>query len=437
MTPGTETAPARPGSVGLATALGVAALGAVALVGTAPAHPVQTPTDWNQWRGPGRDGRSPVALPDVLPGELELVWETAVGTGHASPVVVDDVAFAFGRVDGREVIRALEIGSGSTVWSAEYPAPYEVNPAARGHGPGPKSTPAVVDGRVFTLGIGGVLSAWDAGDGNRLWQHDFRDRFARTSPNFGAAMSPLVAGGRVVAHVGGPGDGALAAFDVETGEISWELQLDGPAYASPILVEIDGVSQLITQSRRQVVGVGFAAGELLWSLPLRTSYDQNVVTPVAWEQRLVLGGLDHPTVAVRPVRAADDWQVRELWSNDEAPVYMSSPVRVGDRLFGMTHRRAGQFFALDLDTGEFVWRSEGREGENAAVVAAGQRVLFLTDGAELVVVDARASDYRPLARYMVADSPTWAHPVLTPSGLLVRDRAGLALWSFGDDARTR
>jgi len=416
--------------VGTAAALGVAALAALALAGPAPGVPAPEPPDWNQWRGPARDGRSGVALPETLPDRLEQDWETTVGLGHASPVVDDGVAFAFGRVDGREVIRALEIDSGSTLWASDYPAPYDMNPAARGHGPGPKSTPAVVDQRVFTLGIGGVLSAWDASDGTRLWQRDFGDRFARTSPAFGAAMSPLVADGLVVAHVGGGGDGALVAFAVATGEFSWELRLDGPAYASPILVEIDGVAQLITQSRRQIVGVGFAAGDLLWSMPLRTSYDQNVVTPVAWGQRLVLGGLDHPTVAVRPTRDDAGWEVRELWSNDEAPMYMSSPVRVGDRLFGMTHRRAGQFFAIELQTGEFVWRSEGREGENAAVVAAGRRVLFLTDDAELVVVDADAPDYRPLARYEVADSPTWAHPVVMGSGLLVRDRDGLSRWSF-------
>lgn len=410
----------------------LAVLGLAALLPGAPAG--QERQDWSQWRGPERDGRSGVALPERLPGELERVWEAPAGLGHASPVVSGDDVFVFGRSGDRELIRAHRLGTGAVRWVEGYPAPYRVNPAARAHGPGPKSTPAVAGGRVFTLGIGGVLSAWDAADGSRLWQHDFRDRFTTTSPTYGTAMSPLVAEGVVVAHVGGPGDGVLAAFDVESGDVVWELRLDGPAYASPILVELDGGRQLVTQSRRQIVGVGFDRGELLWSLPFRTDYDQNIVTPLAWHQRLILGGLDQPIFAVRPRRVDGGWQVDELWSNDEAPVYMSSPVQVGDRLFGMTHRRAGQFFALDLQTGEFVWRSRGREGESAAVVVAGERVLFLTDAAELVVVDASAEAYRPLARYEVADSPTWAHPVLTPSGILIRDRDALALWSWASGA---
>ena len=109
---------------------------------------------------------------------------------------------------------------------------------------------------------------------------------------------------------------------------------------------------------------------------------------------------------------------------------MSSPVAFSGRLFGFSHRRAGQFFALDISSGEVVWTSEGREGENAAVLLLGDQVLFLTDEAVLTVVDARADRYRPMARYEVASSPTWAHPVVTSHGLLVKDDDSLAMLSL-------
>lgn len=404
--------------------VGVVALG----FSLAPARP--RAVDWPQWRGPARDGHTSVESPAAWPDRLDRVWSTHVGIGHSSPVVAGDVVYQFSRRGGEEGLAAIRLDDGEQSWWRAEPTPYRMNPAARDHGEGPKSTPAVADGRVFTLGISGRLSARDARAGDLLWSHDFGNRFAVRSPLYGAAMSPLVVGDRVVVHVGGPGDGALEAYAVADGRRLWSQPVDGPGYASPLLAEIDGEKQIVTQSESWVIGVAAESGELLWRLPFRTPYDQNSVSPVIWGDTLVLGGLEQGVFALRPRRAADGWQLDEVWRNREVSTYMSTPVLAAGTLYGFSHRRSGQFFALDPSDGATLWTSEGRDGENAALVALGQILLALTDDATLRAIPTDAVAFAPEATYEVAASPTWAHPVPVAGGLLVKDLEHLSRWRW-------
>jgi len=227
--------------------------------------------DWNQWRGPNGDGKVVgFQLPNPLPKQLTRRWKVEVGAGHSSPLVVGNSVFVFTRQGDNEVVRCLELATGKEVWQQSYPAPYEMNPAAQGHGKGPKSTPVYADGRLCTLGISGILSCFDAKTGRVVWRHEFSKNFKTTSPLYGAAMSPVVDNGLLIVHVGGHDDGALVAFDVRTGTVRWRWAGDGPGYSSPIVVNIGGVRQVITQTQKMCVGVSAATGQLLWSLPFTT-----------------------------------------------------------------------------------------------------------------------------------------------------------------------
>src|SRR5215203_161387 len=184
------------------TALAAAGSG---MVSQAQQKPAATGTDWPQWRGPGRDGSVAAALPVQWPAALKKRWETPVGIGHASPVVSGNRVVVIAREGDQEIVRALDMAAGKEIWRAAYPAPYTVNPAAQAHGPGPKSTPAIAGGRVFTFGIGGILSALDLKTGKLLW----RTAPPAVLPDFGTAMSPLADGALVIAHMGGMNKGAL------------------------------------------------------------------------------------------------------------------------------------------------------------------------------------------------------------------------------------
>ncbi len=404
-----------------------AACGVLMLVSTSGAFAA----DWPQWRGPTRDGRSPgLEERRAWPERLTPAWQVTVGEGHSSPVVVGDRVYVFSREGEDEVVQSLELATGERVWRQSYPAPYEMTPAAAGHGKGPKGTPVVDEGRICTLGISGILSCFDAADGRLLWQERFASRFSRTSPTFGTAMSPVIDDGRVIAHVGGPGDGALTAFDVATGEVAWAWTGDGPGYSSPVVAEIGGTRQVVTLSESFLVGVSADDGALLWKLPFTTPYVQNAVTPIVSGDTVIYSGLDQPVRALELKKSAAGWATEPVWENDAVAAYMSTPVLENGRLFGFSHKKRGQFFGLDASTGKTLWLSDGRQGDNAAIVAGGGALFLLTTGSELIVAPQTGDTFSPIRTWPVAESPTWAHPVVMNDGVLVKDKDTLALLRF-------
>ena len=193
----------------------------------------QAPTDWTQWRGPNRDG-SVLAFkaPASWPESLRSRWSVDVGLGYATPLLVGSRLYVFSRQGDEEVMSALDAASGSVIWKSGYVAPFIMNKGAARHGAGPKSTPALSGGRLFSIGMTGVVTARDAATGKQLWQV----AGSPTVPTFTThAFSPIVDRSAVIFHVGGNNHGALTAFDVATGAVKWQWDGDGPAYGSPIV----------------------------------------------------------------------------------------------------------------------------------------------------------------------------------------------------------
>lgn len=388
--------------------------------------------DWSQWRGPERDGAADTFKPPATwPVSLTQVWKRDVGIGHSSPIVAASRVFQHARVGDEEVIRAMDLATGKVIWEQRYPAPYTMNSAARQHGKGPKSTPLWSNGRLFTLGISGVLSAFDAATGKPLWRHDFTREFPQTSPDYGVAMSPIAIDDSLVAHVGGMGRGALSAFEAATGKVKWSWRADGPAYASPTVMSgVGGIRQLITQTERHVISVNAADGKLLWQVPFTTEYNQNVVTPIVRGDMVFNSGLDRGITAFRVSSTAGAWKAQQLWQIADTSNYMSTPVLHAGVLYGLGHRNSGHFFAMDADSGKVLWRTGGRQGDNAALVRVGDTILALTTEAQLVVFTASRDAYKEIRKYTVAPSSTWAHPALAAAGILIKDENSLALWRF-------
>ncbi len=383
--------------------------------------------DWTQWRGPGRDAVAADRGP--WPAEMSRQWRATVGAGQSSPVVAGGIAYVFSREADAEVARAVDLRTGRVRWRQSYPAPYKVYPGALSYGGGPKSTPVVNGGRLFTLGIGGILTAFDAATGRIAWQKDFKGRFPATAPPFGTSMSPLIAGGALIVHAGGHDGGALIAFDPATGAERWALEGDGPSYSSPILATLDGAPQVVIQVHRKVLGVEPATGRVLWSVPFVTPCDQNIVTPLQAGERLLVSSVDKGLMSIAPSRTGTTWTARVEWETKDVSLYMSSPVLVGGTVFGLSHKKKGQFFALDAATGALRWTSEPHQCENAAFVVAGDSILALKGDGTLLVLPAASSSFAPSRRYEVAASGTFAHPVPTEAGLLIRDEDGLALYT--------
>ncbi len=379
------------------------------------------------WRGPNRDGAASFTLPKAWPDTLTRKWKVDVGTGYASPITVGDRVYAFSRQGEDEVMRALDAATGATIWETKYNATYKPNPAAtRTHGTGPKSTPAFADGRLYSLGMTGAVTAFDATTGKQLWQKPG----GPVEPLYHTAMSPLVDRGLVIVHVGGHNDGALTAFDARTGEVRWSWDGDGPAYGSPVAVDLGGTRQIITMTQDNLVGVAAGTGQLLWRRPYTVRATRNAVTPIIHGQTIIVSGLGMPVIGFRVRNRGGEWGFEDVWTNDEVTMDMSTGVLIGSAVYGFSPRNSGQFFAIDANTGQTLWLSQPRQGDNAAIVRAGDLWFALETDAELVVARANPKQFEILKRYSVADSATWAQPVLSGHRIFVKDVSTISLWTL-------
>ena len=246
--------------------------------------------DWPQWRGPDRDGAMRFIEPKAWPEKLTSKWKVPVGDGYASPLFAGGRIFQFARQGNDEVAMSVDPETGKMLWRESYPAPYEPVQSAARHGKGPKSTPLYYDGRLYTFGISGILSSFDAATGKVEWRKEYAKDFKGTWPQFGTSMSPVAGDGVVVVLIGTNDDGAVAAYDAKSGAQKWIWKGDGPAYASPVIVEIEGVKQVVTLTQKYAVGLALASGDLLWRIDFPGRSGMNIPTPLRFGQRLILAG---------------------------------------------------------------------------------------------------------------------------------------------------
>jgi outer membrane protein assembly factor BamB len=391
---------------------------------------------WPGWLGPARNGWvSGFQPPKEWPEQLERGWQVEVGTGYSSPLVSGGLVYQHARQGNNEVVWCLDVNTGTVKWRQSSAAPFKIGDGGEWHGDGPKSSPVLADGRIFTMSISGILSAWEATSGELLWRRDYSSRFALGHPYWGAATSPIVDGNHVVVHFGTDDEGVLVALDTESGNEVWSFGKDGPSYSSPLLVEIQGVRQIVEWNHRALVGVDSESGRLLWEYPFpHVGSDQNMPTPAFHNGRVLIGGENRGVRSVEPLLEGDVWTVTERWHQKKVALDMSSAVVNGDLLYGFSHYSKGQLFCLDPQTGEVLWQGPPRTGQNVMFLSIPGHVVALIDDGELQIVAATGDRFEKVASYRVAESPTWAPPVLLESGVLVKDNQSLTLWSLADSS---
>jgi len=403
-------------------------IGVAAVIGVASAVGGQSrPADWPQWRGPNRDGAvASFTEPASWPDQLTRKWKIDVGIGYATPILIGNRVYMYSRRDDNEVLAAIEADTGKVIWQSGYAAPYTMHPAAVRHEKGPKSTPTFAGGKLYTLGMSGIVTAFDAATGKQLWQKPA----SVPGPLYGTAMSPLVDRGLVIVHVGSHNQGALTAFDANTAGVKWSWTGDGPAYGSPIAADFDGTRQVIVFTQQNLVGVAEASGELLWKRPFTTPSTQNTITPILYGKTLIVSGLGNAVTAFTVTKRNNEWVTEDVWQNADVSMYMTNAVLAGDAIYGMSQRNSGQFFCVDAKTGKTLWTSAPRQATNAAIVRAGGLLFLLKDDAELIVAKASPSGFEPVKRYTVANSATWAQPTISGNRIFVKDHDSLALWTW-------
>lgn len=383
--------------------------------------------DWPQWRGTNRDGKlSGFTAPRQWPEQLTQKWKVTVGLGDATPALVGNRLYVFTRQGEDEVTLCLNARSGKELWRNTYPA-QAVTGAASRH-PGPRSSPAVADGKVVTMGVGGVLSCLDAATGNLIWR---KDPFPKVVPRFFTSVSPIVVDGVAVAHLGGAGNGAIIAYDLATGNEKWRWDGEGPDYGSPVLLTVAGTKQIVTPTEKSIVGIGLADGKLLWQLPfVPPGRAYNAATPIVDGQTVIITGAGRGTKAVKVEKQGSGFVTKELWSVPKLAPQFSTPVLKNDLLFGLSDRN--KLYCINVRSGQTAWTDATARGSRGfgAIVDAGSCLVVLANDSELIVFKPDGGAYSEIARYKVAETPTYAHPVISGNRVFIKDQDSLTLWAI-------
>jgi len=383
--------------------------------------------DWSQWRGANRDGKvNGFIAPESWPPELTMQWSESVGTGDATPVLVGDKLYLFTRQDDKEVILCLAAESGAEQWRNEYVAPAVTGAGAR-H-PGPRSTPAVSDGKMVTIGVSGILSCLDASSGKLLWR---KDPFPGVVPMFFTSMSPMIVDGLCIAHLGGKGNGAIIAYEMISGNEKWRWAEEGPDYGSPVLLTIDGNKQIVTPTEQSIVGVGLSDGKLLWKLPfVPVSRAYNAATPIVNGNTVIYTGAGRGTHAVKIEKKGEEFVVDELWSNTDLAVQFNTPVLKENVLYGYSN--TGSLFCIDATTGQSTWTDAIKHDRSgfAGMLDLGPVIMALPSSSELIVFKALKEEYSELAKIKIAESPTYATPVVAGNRIFIKDELTITLWKI-------
>jgi len=383
--------------------------------------------DWPQWRGPNRDDKvSGFVPPKTWPQEFHQKWKVSVGQGDATPALAAGKLFVFTRQDDNEIIRCLDAANGNEIWNNKYEALAPNGPAAALHS-GPRSSPAVAEGKVVTLGVRGALSCLDAADGKLVW----RKNDIHGWPNFFTAMSPLVLNGLCIAQLGSKTNGVLIAYDLSTGAEKWSWKGDGPAYASPVVMSIDDAKLIVTQTDTRVVAVNLADGKLAWEAPFAPSGmgGANTATPIIDGQTIIYTGVGRGAIAVRLEKQGETFTAKQLWANASLSPRFCTPVLKDGLLYGLSDK-AG-FYCLDAKTGQTAWsEANAQRGGFGSILDAGSELLALTPKSRLIVFQPSDKAYTEVASIKVADTATYAHPVLAGDQLFIEDQNSVTLWSL-------
>jgi outer membrane protein assembly factor BamB len=380
--------------------------------------------DWPQWRGLNRDAKAAsFSAPATWPKELTQKWKVTVGDGVATPALVGDKLYVFSRQDGNEITRCLNAASEDEIWQDKYPAEGATGPASGFSGP--RSSPVVVDGKIVTLGVRGTLSCLDAARGTKLWRkNDFQDSL----PRFFTSCSPIVVNGLVIVQLGGEGGGAIVAYDLASGDEKWKWTGDGTAYASPVLLALAGSQEIVAETAKNIVGLAAADGKLLWQVPFAVQgRAYNAATPIVEGDIVIYSGAGRGTTAVKIEKQGDTVAARELWSVKDNGVQFNTPIVKNGLVFGISDR--DMLFCINPESKQTAWttRTEGARGYGS-VVDAGSVLLTLTPAGTLKVLEPSDKEYKELASYKVADSGTYAYPVVSGKRIFIKDKDAVTLW---------
>jgi outer membrane protein assembly factor BamB len=380
--------------------------------------------DWPQWLGPHRDGSSPET---VAPWKesLKILWRQPAGEGNSGPVVADGRVFIHAKVkdQDKEQVDAFDAKTGKPLWQVQYSrAAFKSL-----YGNGPRATPTVAGGHLYTFGITGVLNCFDTATGAEVWRVDTVERFKAPKPFFGMSCSPLVEDNRLFLNVGGKG-ASVVAFDRDKGNVLWQSQDDRASYSSPIALDQGDARQVIFLTQQGLISLKPTDGTLYWRFPLVDQLLESSTTPVRCGDILLASSITYGSVGLRLETKDGKPDASKVWKNDMLTSYFSTPVAVGtDTIYMVTGTKPPAFsnqatlHCIEARTGKELWQRPKVGKYHASLLRTGDdKLLMLEEAGSLVLLQPDTKEYRELARAKVCGE-TWAHPALADGKLYIRD----------------
>ena len=386
---------------------------------------------WPQWRGPGRDCQlEPRTWPTGLQdGDLKQMFRVPLGESYSGPIVTEDRIFVTETVGSSEAVYALDRSTGKQIWKVDWSGSMTVPFFASANGSWIRATPAYAEGQLFVASMEAVLVCLNAENGEEIWRKDVRKEFGTSNQSFGFACSPLVHEGHVFVQTAA----GLLKIDSATGKTVWQSLNEsggmmGGAFSSPVVATLQGVSQLVVQTRSKLCGVDIDGGRELWSAAIPAFRGMNILTPTVIGDRIFTSSYGGGSFLFEVRQTGGKFSATEIWKA-KTEAYMSSPVVVDGSIY--VHLRNQRVTCLDAATGKTLWTTKPF-GKYWSMVANGSKVLALDERGDLLLLDLKAKEFVKVDSRHVSDQSTWAHLAVADNQVFVRELKGLKVFEWGE-----
>jgi len=391
-------------------------------------------SDWPQWHGPARTGLVPEGekVPTELPAELKPVWKLPCVGGFASPVVAAGKLFYLDDDAGTEIVHAVNAEDGKEFWKVKLFASHK-----DGFGMGPRCTPLVDGDRLYVQSCKGEFQCLSVVDGKVIWRKNFVDDFgaifigekgqAAGGSRHGNSGSPVIEGDAVIVQVGSAKGASIVAFKKTTGDVIWKAENDQTAYAPPMVATLAGVKQVVSFTAEALIGLNIADGKLLWRVPMKTALGRHVTTPLIFNDTVTVASHQIGLICTQISKDGDALKATEAWAAKEMKINFSSPVSVGEHLYGVGP--AKNLVCIELKTGKIAWEKSGLfttppDKVHASFIVMGKNILMLNDGGQLVFFAADPAEYKEISKVQ-ACGLNWCSPAYVGGKLYLRDNKEL------------
>lgn len=382
--------------------------------------------EWPGFRGADRMGhaKAPKLATDWKANPPKLLWKKAVGAGWSSCAVAGPYAFTDEQRGPHEVVACYDLATGNEVWTQQREARFD-EPMG---GPGPRATPTLADGAVFTASATGVLQRLKASTGEVVWQQDFKKLAGREPPMWGFSSSPLVTHSLVIVFAGGTGDKGVMAFDAATGQPRWSVACGPESYSSPQLSKVLGEDTLLMLTNDGLLLLDPATGKVRLNYEWKFNGYRSLQPTVVGDDVILLPTpMSEGTRAIRVSKKDDQLTAEELWTSRHMKTDFAELIAHKGHLYGID---GSMFSCIELETGKRKWK-DGRYGKGQALLLeTSDQILIAAEDGRVVLLQADPTAHKELTSFQALKGKTWNHPVVVGDKLLVRNGTEAACYAL-------